>query len=134
VTAPLPAALRAHARGVLSAEAAAELLIAHRCWLRRADFTGGFVEVGIGVPGVTETAAVDWPAAIAALDAGCLPCSAGEGRILRLVASLAAGVPVDLRDALAGLDATNTRLVAAAVRHAGGHPPKLGGEIEGGRP
>jgi hypothetical protein len=46
------------------------------------------------------TTEIDWPAAVAALDTGGLPCSSGERQILRLAASLAEGIPVDLRDAL----------------------------------
>ena len=65
-------------------------------------------------------AAVDWEAAVAALDAGRLPCSGGEGRILRLAASIAAGVPVDLGSALSGLDQRNIAGVAGAVLHAAG--------------
>jgi hypothetical protein len=67
--------------------------------------------------------AIDWPAVITALDAGDLPCSGGEARILRLAASLAHGIPVDLRDALTGLDARNTDLIRQAVLHANGHRP-----------
>jgi hypothetical protein len=52
-------------------------------------------------------AAVDWDAAAAALTAGELPCSGGEQRIFRLAASLAGGIPVDLSDAVAGLDQAN---------------------------
>jgi hypothetical protein len=48
-------------------------------------------------------ASIDWEAAIAALEAGKLPCS-GEHRILRLAASIAAGTPVSLSDALSGID------------------------------
>ena len=47
-------------------------------------------------------AAVDFEAAAAALEAGVLPCSAGEGQVLRLAASIADGVPVDLREAVTG--------------------------------
>ncbi len=65
-------------------------------------------------------AAVDWEAAVAALEAGRLPCS-GEGRMLRLAASIAAGVPVDLGGAVSGLDAANAGLAAGAVLHAAGH-------------
>jgi hypothetical protein len=39
---------------------------------------------------------VDLEAVAGALDAGVLPCSGCEGQVLRLVASIAAGVPVDL--------------------------------------
>jgi hypothetical protein len=76
-------------------------------------------------------AAVEFEAAAAALVAGVLPCSSGEGRVLRLAASIAAGVPVDLRDALTGLDEANSGLVAAAVLHAAGHRDLLAGR--GGR-
>ncbi len=66
-------------------------------------------------------AAVDWAAAVAALDAGQLPCSSSEGQVLRLAASIADGVPVDLRAALSGLDERNISLVAAAVACGAGH-------------
>ena len=45
-------------------------------------------------------AVIDWPAAVTALDASGLPASGGERRVVRLGASLADGIPVDLRDAL----------------------------------
>jgi hypothetical protein len=70
--------------------------------------------------GGAAMAAVDWEAAVAALDAGRLPCSGGEGRILRLAASIAGGVPVDLGEAVTGLDENNARRAAAAVLHAAG--------------
>ena len=76
------------------------------------------------VPGLidgTPMAPIDWPEAIAALDRGRLPCSGGEDRMLRLAASLAVGIPVDLRAALTGLDSHNAELVAHAVKHATGH-------------
>ena len=41
--------------------------------------------------------------------------------MLRIAASMAEGIPVDLRDALGGLDATNSVLVAQALAHAAGH-------------
>jgi hypothetical protein len=66
-------------------------------------------------------AAVEWEAAVAALEAGRLPCSGGEGRILRLAASIAGGVAVDLGSALSGLDERNIAGVARAVLHAAGH-------------
>ena len=65
-------------------------------------------------------AVVDWPAAAAALGRS-LPCSGGERRLLQVTASLAAGIPVDLRDAVTGLDGRSARLVAGAVLHASGH-------------
>jgi hypothetical protein len=51
-------------------------------------------------------AAIDWGAAITALQVGELPCSGGERRILQLSASLAAGTTVSLRDTVTGLDRT----------------------------
>jgi hypothetical protein len=65
-------------------------------------------------------AAVDWAAAVAALDAGRLPCSSSEAQMLRLAASIAGGVAVDLGAALSGLDEGNISLVAAAVLRAAG--------------
>jgi hypothetical protein len=69
----LPAALRAAAEGIYALESATGLIIAHGTWLDRTDFTR-FVHHGTG------TAAIDWEAAVAALDAGGLPSSAGEQR------------------------------------------------------
>ena len=114
----LDGALRAHADGDLCAEAAAWLLIAGR-WLDRDDFAGRFVTVAASPGSGTEMAVIDWPAAAAALGAG-LPCSGGERRLLQVTASLAAGIPVDLRDAAAGLDGRSARLAAGAVLHASG--------------
>ena len=119
-TADLPGALRAHARGLHCREAAVELLISHGCWLRRDDFLHQFVHTPGLIDG-TPIAAIYWPEAIAALDRGQLPCSSGEARMLRLTASLAEGIPVDLRDALTGLDNRNVELVSHAVKHATGH-------------
>jgi hypothetical protein len=68
-------------------------------------------------------AAIDWPAAVTALNTGHLPCSGGEQRILRIAASLAHGIPVDLRDALSGLDRRNIQRVTTAVLHASGQRP-----------
>jgi len=119
-TGPLQAALRAQAKGLHACEAATELLIGHDSWLHRADFVDDFVDTDAGPSDGIVMSAIDWPEAITALDAGRLPCSGGERRILQIAASLADGVPVDLRDALTGLDSTNTNLVAAAVLHANG--------------
>jgi len=72
-------------------------------------------------------AAIDFEAAAGALAAGALACSSGEGSMLCLAASIAAGVPVDLREALTGLDEASSGLVAAAVLHAAGHRGLRGG-------
>jgi hypothetical protein len=101
------------------AVAAVELLVGHRSWLLREDF-GVYVESCRGVNGAS-LAAIDWWAAVTALEDGTLPCSSGERQVLRAAASIAGGVPIDLRDAVTSLDATNGVLVARAVLAAGGH-------------
>jgi hypothetical protein len=116
----LAAALRAGAAGLYCAEAGAELLIRQQSWLLRGDFAP-FVVIAPAVAGQAMTAAVDWEAAIAALNGGALPCSSGERRMLRLAASIAGGIPVDLGEALTGLDRAGITAAAGAVLHAGGH-------------
>ncbi len=75
---PLHTALRACASGVFPTEAGVGLLIGHGTWLHRDDFAGAFVRTGVSITdGITKMAQIDWPAAIAALDAGSLPCSGG---------------------------------------------------------
>jgi hypothetical protein len=111
-TADLTAALRAHARGLHTREAAIELLIGHASWLRRTDFVDPFVHTAFGFIDGTPMASIDWATAITALNDTHLPCSGSEGRILRLAASLAHAIPVDLQDALTGLDDHNTALTS----------------------
>jgi hypothetical protein len=110
----LPAALRAGATGLYALEAATGLIIAHATWLTRHDDFGHFIHHGAG------TAAIDWEAAIGALQAGRLPCSAGERRMLRLAASLADDVPVSLGEAVTGIDDRNVDLLLTAIGHAAG--------------
>ena len=114
MTAPsLPAELRAAATGIYALEAAAGLIIAHGTWLTRDDFTC-FIDDGDG------TAAIDWEAAANTLEAGGLPSSGGERRMLRLAASLAGQAPVILGDAITGIDDANTGLLVKAVLHTSG--------------
>jgi len=47
----------------------------------------------------------------------------GERRILRLAASLAAGLPADLRDIFTGLDGRNLTLAISAFMHTSGQRP-----------
>ena len=70
----------------------------------------------------SRVAVIDWPAVIAALGSS-LPCSGGEQRMLKITASLADGIPVDLRDTLTGLDDRNVQLLITAVLHASGQSP-----------
>ena len=120
-------ALRACAAGIYPAEAGVGLLIGNDTWLHRGDFTGPFVHTCVSLAdGITALAEVDWAAAIATLDAGDLPCSGGEQRMLRLAASFAGGTPVSLRDTLSGIDHRNVQLVITAVLHASGQRPPAG--------
>jgi hypothetical protein len=121
VTSPtsIPTALRNHADGSHCLEAAAELFIV-QVWLHRPDFTRRFLTIGRALTDARPMANIDWPAAITALNAGELPCSGGERRMLRLTASLADGVPVDLREALTGIDNVNLGHLITAIRRACG--------------
>jgi len=110
---PLQAALRAGSEGLYALEAATGLIIAHGTWLARDDFEC-FIHHGTG------TAAIDWETAIRALDAGRLPSSGGERRMLRLAASLADQAPVSLGEAVTGIDGRNVGLLIKAIRHASG--------------
>ncbi len=104
-------------RGLL-AHAAGLLIAGH--WLDRDDFARQFVTVAASGGNGTEMAVIDWPAAAGVLGRS-LPCPGGERRLLLVTASLAAGIPAGLREAAAGLDGRNARLVADAVLHASGH-------------
>lgn len=101
-------------------EAAVELVVGHGGWLDRSDFVDSFVETALSLSEGTPMAWIDWPAAVVALEAGRLPCSGSEAVLLRAAASLAEGAPVDLRDLVSVLDATNLVLLTGALLHAGG--------------
>ena len=117
----LAEALRACASGILTAEAGTGLLIDCGGWLHRGDFTSCFITTGTSISdGTTLMASIDWNAAITALDSGRLPCGSGERHMLKLAASIAAGVPVNLSDALTGIDRSNARLLTTAVLRANG--------------
>ena len=117
----LAAGLRAHAQGLYCLEAAAELLIV-KSWLHRDDFTSRFVTVHPGTGSGQLMTVIDWPAAVAALGSS-LACSGGEQRMLKITASLADGIPVDLQDTLTGLDDDNTARLITAILHAAGKRP-----------
>ena len=119
----LDEALPAHADGDLCAEAAAALLIAGR-WPDRGDFAGRnlyhrhFDLPTFRSPLVTcgNTDFYHPPHNLSDT-----LCPGGERRLLQVTFSLAAGIPVDLRDTAAGLDGRNARLAADAMLHASGH-------------
>jgi hypothetical protein len=117
----LALALADCAAGLYPLEAGIALLTGHGTFLHREDFTSRFIQHGTS--GGTAMAAIDWDAAVTALHAGELPCSAGERRVLEAAASLAAGIPVDLRDTATGLDARNIQRLITAISHASGSRP-----------
>jgi hypothetical protein len=120
----LTTALHACAAGLYSLEAGVALLTAEGTFLRRDDFTSRFITTGTSISdGTTPMAAIDWDAAITALQTGEIPCSGGERRVLMLSASLACGIPVDLRDAATGLDDRNIQRLVTAILHASGNAP-----------
>jgi hypothetical protein len=115
-------ALCACARGIHPLEAGAGLPTDCGSWLHREDFTSRFITVGASISdSVTLLASTDWEAAITALNAGELPASSGERRMLLPAASIAGGTPVSLYDTLPGIDRRNAGLVVRAIAHATGH-------------
>jgi hypothetical protein len=118
----LAEALSRGASGMDTAEAAIRLLVAHGVWpvrLAAADFVELSDE---DEPEEPWYAWVGWRYAVAALDAGTLTGGSGsDNRVLRIAASLSElGVPVDLVDAVTGLDRHNLALVLGALSHANG--------------
>ena len=114
-TATIAALLRQRATGSYTDEAAVELLIGHGTWLDRRDFLTACVDYDHDAQ--DPVVWVDWHAVPAFLD--CAPCSASEGRILRLAAELSGiDTACPLADLLCGLDDRNSTLVVAAVGHA----------------
>lgn len=117
----LELALQASAAGIYPLEAGVGLLIAHASFLDRSDFRDRFIHHGVSITdGITDLAEIDWTTAITALQAGDLPCSGGERRLFHLAASLADGIPADLRDTLTGLDHNNIQRLINAILHASG--------------
>jgi hypothetical protein len=110
----LVAALHEHAVGITAATAAVDLIAAHRVWLSRPDF-GPFIQHGRCHATGAPMALIGWRAATIALNQGRLPCSSSEADILRIAASLGAGVPIRLRDVLGCLDHRNIALVTKAI-------------------
>ncbi len=92
----------------------------HQGWLLREDFLQVAVEVWWEPFRERMVAAIDFAAAAAAVQ-GVLPCSDGERQVLLVAASIAGGIPVDLREAALCLDAANAARAAQAVCHAAGH-------------
>ena len=118
----LAEALLRGASGMDTCEAFIRLLLAHGVWPARLA-AADFVELSDeDEPEEPRYAWVGWRYAVAALDAGTLTGGSGsDNRVLRIAASLSElGVPVDLADAVTGLDRHNLALVLAALSHANG--------------
>ena len=90
-------------------------------WLLREDFLQVAVEVGWEPFRDREVAVIDFAAAADAVQ-GVLPCSDGERQVLLVAASIAGGIPVDLREAALCMDAVNAARAARAICHAAGCP------------
>lgn len=108
------AGLRSWARGVYAVEAAVEVL---------ARYAGGrFARPGWPwvVTDASPAGSGYWLDADALAPVEVAGFSGGERRLLAVVGSLAGGAPVDLSEALPGLDRASVALVLAAIAHAAG--------------
>lgn len=106
------AGLRLWAKGLYPIEAAIELLV-------RA-FGGRFAAPGQPWIKPCDQPGWWWLDVTHLVDSEIGHLSGGEQRLLRIVASLAGGAPVNLAENLPGLDRELTDLVLAAVAHANG--------------
>lgn len=106
------AGLRAWAKGTYPLEAGVELLI------RASDARFA----GAGWPWINQGDAPGswWLDAAQLNEDNCAALSGGETRLLRVVASLVGGEPVDLYENVPGLDREHITLVLAAIAHAAG--------------
>jgi hypothetical protein len=100
------------AMGVNADYAAADLIASHAVWLHRPDFAP-FIQRGSYHD--QPTATIRWRAAYTALQRGQLPCAGSEADVLRIAASLGAGVAVRLRHVLGNLDHRNIARVVRAI-------------------
>lgn len=105
--------LRRWADGYSADRAAVELLITHNEWLRRPDFRR-YIDPTFDANGQPLTV-IEWDRVRKALKRGDLFASSSALSVLRVALSLTVGLPVDLGEALAGLDATNTAAVITAL-------------------
>jgi hypothetical protein len=107
------------------AGAAVELLVWQESWLGRNDF---LKHVWTDTVDGEEYARVNWAGVVKMLDERTMrhPPSGSEERVLRIAASLAGGVPVDLREAVRGLGWAHFKQVVLAVVRASGREPGEG--------
>lgn len=120
-TRSVPADLRAWAKGIYPTEAAVHLLLQA--------FDGRFAQPGWPWIKATESGNHYLDAARLSDDQiGVL--SGGERRVLAITRSLLGEQPVDLADALTGLDQPTTRTVLDALAHATGESAVAAGRVE----
>jgi hypothetical protein len=86
----------------------------------REDFLSRFVRLVPASAADGVLAMVAWRAAVRAVDSGRLSCSDSEAHVLRIAASIAEGVLIDVGACLSTLDDVNVGLVVDAVRLASG--------------
>jgi hypothetical protein len=110
--------LAAGAAGLLTETAAVTLLAEHGTWLGNAVFTSRYINIADDVPGAPDATAagIRWRAAITGLHRQ--PASGTEKAVLRIAASIAAGIPVSLHDCLGSLDYATLRAVLRAIARA----------------
>lgn len=111
--------MRAHVGDIPGPRAAVELLIAHGRWLRRTDFLDQVAFTGTDFDTDLTSTGIEWTLAVNALEQG-LACSPADESLLRIAASLARGIPLDLRRAMAGLDDSSTAHVMEALGRVAG--------------
>jgi hypothetical protein len=109
------------AAGMLAETAAVNLLAEHGTWLSRDTFTSRCIDIAAGpgdIPGMPDgtAAGIRWRAAITGLHRH--GASGSEKAVLRIAASIAAGIPVSLHDTLGSLDYATLRAVLRAIAHA----------------
>jgi hypothetical protein len=110
--------LAAGAAGLLAETAAVTLLAEHGTWLESAAFTSRYIDIADDVPGAPDdtAAGIRWRAAITGLHRQ--PASGPEKAVLRIAASIAAGIPVSLHDCLGSLGTPALAAVLRAIAHA----------------
>lgn len=121
VQASTHAALRAWAKGIYPLEAGVELLIRTSSGRFAAD----------SQPWIRPGADPDrwWVDVDQLIEDNFAAVSGGEARMLRLAASLLAGGPVSLYEAVPGLDRDHIPLVLAAIAHASGSHEHTGAPV-----
>jgi hypothetical protein len=107
-------ALYEHIVGINADTAAIDLVVRHGGWLLRPDFAP-FLQHGRCHSTHQPMAAIRWRAAYTALQRGQLPCSGSQADVLRIAASLGAGIPASLRHVLGNLDHRTIALVVRAI-------------------